>query len=444
MSSINSKVNMEFKPMKNVQQLLGIGLILFLVALLFFRDAMGISVNKYIFCVLIIPYIIMADIKNSIILWSFCMPLYVGLPGNYVTVFFLLRLIFDLCRNPVIVKGPQLLCTLFLAVFMLIQNLALGFYDVYNMMCICDLIIVFFLIFRTDRSYIPCAITAYVAGVSFVGIVMLVSTLQVVPFSDLLAAGSRLGDFTYFKGMCVNIDPNFYGMHAVTATACAWALFEKHILRKLQSLLSLIFVIVSDIIALIGLSRGFIVCLALWIIFVLLFSNKVKYKGKIILISAITVAATFYFFPDVINSLIDRFNGDDMSTGNGRLELLKLYGEQWNSTLVTLLFGIGLFVSEAHCMPAQFLFGIGIIGSIPLFYLGISYFKYSFLGCKYKEVKTAVIPAVVIQISAAMLPAARSLSMMIPVVLSFLVIQSVCCNELSKNNHKEQSINEKA
>ena len=62
-----------------------------LAILLFLRDSFDISINKYIFIIIIIPYILFAKFENAILLWVAIMPLYVGLPGNYITFAVLLK-----------------------------------------------------------------------------------------------------------------------------------------------------------------------------------------------------------------------------------------------------------------------------------------------------------------------------------------------------------------
>ena len=80
-------------------------------------------------------------------------------------------------------------------------------------------------------------------------------------------------------------------------------------------------------------------------------------------------------FPDVYSAILDRFSEGDVSTGNGRIDLIIKYAIPWNETLSTLLFGIGLYVCHTHCAPLLYLFGIGIFGVLILAALELRYIR---------------------------------------------------------------------
>ena len=421
----NDNNKMIFNPLRNLNQLWALLTIIAVVMLLFLRDALAVSINKWIFCIIVIPYLLFADEDDALIVWSFCMPLYVGLPGNFFTVALLTKLILDRRHKMVVTHRGAFLITAFLMAFMFFQNCYLQFYGVYNMMCIAELLLVYIIIYKENKAFIPHAVIAYSVGVAFVGIVMLVSTLQHVSFSSLLNVSSRLGDYRYSEGMSIVIDPNFYGLYAITSLSCVWLFIQSRMLSRRQTVIALLSISASLCVAFIGLSRGFILCCALWTLLVFILDRDIGNKGKVALLFTTACLTAYYCFPNVLNSLLQRFGASDMNTGNGRTTLLMKFGEAWSETIGTVLFGIGLFVSEAHCMQAQFLFGIGIVGCIPLFILGIIYFKDS-IRFRSESVKALLIPIIIVQVSSAMLPAARSLSTMMPVILGFLVAQSVC------------------
>ena len=71
---------------------LDIGMIVLLIGgLLLLRDLGGVSVNKYLYLALVAIATFLLPIEKVVYLISFLMPLYVGMPGNYMTIVFLVR-----------------------------------------------------------------------------------------------------------------------------------------------------------------------------------------------------------------------------------------------------------------------------------------------------------------------------------------------------------------
>lgn len=435
----------EFAPLRNFQQLVCIILFVLISILLYYRDVMGGTVNKYIFCVAIIPYIFIADIDNALILWGFIMPLQVGLPGNILLPCFLFRMIIQKIHAHKVIYVKEFCCTVFLMCFMFFQNIIYGFLSIYNMMCIIELLLVYMVMFRDDKSIIPLVIIGYSLGVALTGTIMLLATLKKVGIINLLNTATRLGDYQYSEGMSINIDPNFYGLFAITVLSANWLLVHANIYTRIQNILAYISVFISLAISLIGLSRGFIIGLALWAVMTICLEKRIDRKARALLFVISTVIVAFLFFPEVINAALNRFMDADAFTGNGRVGLMQIYGDEWKQSFHSILFGIGLFVSEAHCMQAQFLFGIGLVGTIPLFMLGFWYWRYSHLGEKIQG--NTLVPIIIVQVVAGLLPTARSLTNMMPVVVSLLVLQAynnkVISDRLSEqganNNEAEKS-----
>ena len=66
-------------------------IIVLISILLYLRDVQSFGISKAIFIILIIPALLFMPKNKAIILWVFLMPLYVGLPGNYITLVMLLK-----------------------------------------------------------------------------------------------------------------------------------------------------------------------------------------------------------------------------------------------------------------------------------------------------------------------------------------------------------------
>ena len=407
-----------------------IGIILAVASLLLARDALGMEVNKYIFLLILAPALLGFREKYVLILWIFLMPLYVGLPGNYITLIVLLRFLIQAINEGKlkIYKSPFTF-TVVLAIFVFIQNIVHGYIGAYYMIFVVELFVVYFFVTTDCKSYFPTIMLSYSFGIAMTGILMLVATLQTYSFNDLLSAATRLGYVGRTTEMTVIIDPNYYGLFAITALSCNWQMITKNKYSKKQKTIALIFSGISIAVALIGLSRAFILCFAIWIVLSVIFEKKLSLKMKVFIVGIVCIGIAYYLLPNTAQAIIERFAGDDMQTGNGRTVILEKIEKQWASSVITMLFGIGLFDCNVHFMQMQYFFGLGIIGTILMLLLVISYWNWMLQkGEKYPI--GDMIPIFIVQISASSVPTAQSLTFMMPVVISFIIFGVTVSSEL--------------
>lgn len=341
--------------------------------LLLLRDSYSVGINKYIF--LGITCICAFTMKTADLIYLFCFlfPLYVGLPGNYMTLLLLLRLLLE-TRT---VKVSSLFLSFAVCAFIFIQNISLGYTAIVPMMFIPGVILVL-LLFAYKRNLAPLPmILMYSAGVAALGFIMLVSTLRVYDFSDLLSNSFRLGssnvDYASSGIMNVSVDPNYYGMFTISSISVAFPLVVQAKLRRGTKVLLIVFILTQLAVSLIGLSRAFILVFLLWFIMYLLSQKNTKSTiVALIAILAFTVILV-NLMPDVIETVLARFQDSDMSTGNGRTSVIIRFWNTWSADLASIFFGVGLFNCNVHCMPLQFLFGGGLILFILVLALFASY-----------------------------------------------------------------------
>ena len=291
------------------------------------------------------------------------------------------------------------------------------------MICILELFLVYFIFCENLHEEFSDMCIAYSSGVAMVGLVMLMSTLRYKTFADLLSVASRLGDVDKTV-MSVQIDPNYYGLFAIIVISINWLMINKKLYTRIQKIFGSVLSVVCLCVALIGLSRAFILCLAIWLILVVVTEDRLTTKVKIILIALVSCIGIIMMFPDVIDALRVRFLGKDMVTGNGRTDKLVFYYAEWVGSIFSLVFGIGLFNCSAHCMQAQYLYGLGMYGAVLMLLLGIYYTKVSCHQVKKVKLVT-VIPIIVTQVAAFTVPIAQSLTYMLPIVMSVLILREV-------------------
>lgn len=329
--------------------------------LLLMRDAYSVGISKYLFLAIVCLCAVCMKTNHLIYLFCFLFPLYVGLPGNYMTLVLIIRLILETPRF----KVSSLLLSIAIATYMFMQNIITEYTGIVPMMFIAGVIVIL-LLFTYKRELEPLSlIFMYSAGVAALGLIMLLSTLNYYGLKDLLSTSSRLGTSSVnYAGegiMNVSVDPNFYGMFSMASISRAFPLIIKPKTKSLVKICLCLFILTQLIVCFIGLSRSFILVFAAWVVLYLLLQNNLK--GKIIALIAIvaTVILIIKFMPDVITAALSRFIDPDIVTGNGRIALVKKYWYEWSSNIYTLLFGVGMYNCNVHCMPLQFLFGGGLI-----------------------------------------------------------------------------------
>lgn len=392
--------------------------------LLFLRDVQGMSVSKYLFIALIGIYLFIIDINKVFALFTFLMPLYVGLPGNYITVIILFRFFVSYIFHPK-KYGFRVIPTLTalgMALFILMQDYVMGYIGAYYMICAAEIILVLLLFsYKGFVDYKQC-VFLYSISVAFLGIVMLLNNLKIYDLEQLLSSVSRLGTVS-LDTMTLKIDPNFYGYFTIASIASMWTLLFSDFKRSKKIIMS-ISAVASVIVSFVGLSRTFFLLLLLWIAMVC-FTQKEKGKVFIVIAAGLTtVIVLLSTNPEILDSLFERFNDSDIAGGNGRIRLIHEWSGEWISSLSTLFFGVGFFACNIHCMPLQYLFGTGLIGGVMILSFSISNVRKT--RHEYPNVGIAAyIPMLLIILEALTVPAATSLMFMFPTIIALFVVKAV-------------------
>lgn len=385
--------------------------------LLLLRDTYAVGINKYLFIGIVCLCAVCMKTDQLIYLFCFLFPLYVGLPGNYLTLVLFARLLFETRR----VKSSSFIVTVAVAAFVFLQNIFMGFTGMVPMMFIVGVIVVM-LLFTHKQGLKPLPmVLMYSAGVASLGFIMLASTLQVYEMTDLLSTSFRLGsssvDYVEEGIMNVSMDPNFYGSFAIASISLAFPLIFQAGTRPVAKVCLALFVFTQLAVCLIGLSRAFVVILMVWMLLYLLSRRSIK--GTVIAVIAIACIIILFvnFMPDVIETVLARFDDSDMATGNGRLTLIAEFWNEWGSSALTMLFGVGMYNCNVHCMPLQFLFGGGVV----LFLLMVA-LAFSYRAAFKKKHLSEFLPLIVTFAMLCTVPAGVMLNYMFPLVLTGLIL----------------------
>ena len=155
----------------------GIGALIILG--LFARDMMGISVNKFLFLLIALIPIFFLETKNVAVFTCFLVPLYVGLPGNFISVFLLARLFYDAVKYKFPIEKTGFVLTLCVVAYITVQDFLTGYTGIYHLMAAFDFILLAFSmsVIRQYRVGTQ-AVVAYAIGNFALGAVMLSATLS--------------------------------------------------------------------------------------------------------------------------------------------------------------------------------------------------------------------------------------------------------------------------
>ncbi len=419
----------------------GIGYLLVFVvlfsALVFVRDVYNIPINKYIFLGIVGLSLFLTQFKYSLLICSFILPLYVGLPGNYITLIILIRFLLEIVLNPrrFHFKPSIILLTAVFTIFSLIHNIEFETNDIHYMSCAVAFLI-FTVILASDLSMDErrLMIWFYIIGVFVVGITMLAVELRHYDLMDFLTSSFRFGiqEVNNDSEMIVLVDPNFYGINAISVLSLAFLLYTDNETSIKIKRYSVILAVIITAICLIGLSRTYVLCVALWAIMFFLSSqrNLKKFSSSILIVVLLLIAVSFVL-PEMVDAFIGRFLEDNMEGANGRVDLMLKFYEMWIENGKTVLFGVGLYNCNTHCMPLQYIFGMGIFGATLMFTLMGSYVKSAMQMSQGSFKFACLIPFICTLFVSSTIPAAGTVHYIYPFIVSVLAIP-IASNKLDE------------
>ncbi len=391
------------------------------------RDILGIGVNKFIFLILAALPIVLFKLENVVTFSCFLIPLYVGLPGNFISACLLIRLLYEAIRKKIILNRTGFLLSISVAGYILLQNFITGYTGIYNIMFALDFItldLLLSVIIQYKKSLY--AYVGFALGNAVLGLIMLKASLAYFSLADLMNPTTRLGYTGVLirlsgASMVTSIDPNFYAMNVIPIISVGCLFINRPISRFLKNLI-IAAIIGCGACCLIGLSRTFIIVLAIWGILWII--DQKSFKSAIIAILIICAALFVFlnFLPTVSEGLITRFSISDVSGGNGRINLIIKYFEPWFSNLGYIFLGIGIFNCYTHCAPLLYLFGAGIIGAVVVF----SWFLHQWN--KFKNLSSSIrltqyVPMIVTFICFSSIPAVGAINYSFPLLISFTALQ---------------------
>lgn len=332
------------------------------------RDTAGIEINKFLFLLIAAVPLLCLKIEYSVVFAAFLIPLYVGLPGNYISMVLLLRLLLEYVKGKIKLDFSLFLASVAVTLYLVITNVFWGSTSVYHLMGSIDFVVLALFASATlQYEKVKPVILAFSIGVAVVGVSMLSATLQYYSLAELMSDSSRLG-YTGMLGeelgeeaMIATIDPNFYGMNVIALASCGY-LFLTSKGEKKGKIFMAIALLVALAICLIGLSRTFLLALVIWAVLALFTETNIKRAVGITVTAGVLVVAFALLFPQVVDGFARRFSESDIMGANGRFDLIHEHASVWSETIPSVFFGGGLYNNNTHCAPLLYLYGVGLVG----------------------------------------------------------------------------------
>jgi O-Antigen ligase len=189
--------------------------------------------------------------------------------------------------------------------------------------------------------------------------------------------------FNGYRLEAINSDPNYFSL----CLAFSISLLLLKVYQRGSTNFDLILIVCFTIFGLMSLSRGFLISMAVNVLFfVYIFAKRLNTIKKffIIFILIMVIFITYDFLYKLYINFENRFISEETSEGSGRLEIWKMYIDETFSSIKNLLFGIGVpdltyyksgTIAVQHNLYLELLTGKGIIGATVVILIYIEIFR---------------------------------------------------------------------
>jgi len=328
------------------------GMIVIIVGLMVARDIFGILVNKYIFVALAGIALFLVDKYQMNELLAFLIPLFAGLPGNYISCIALLLFVVRSKGKLVLDKAGFIYVASILVIELMaeiasgIKGYSFSIIDYVKFMG--AFLITFIVVFDADSQYDYWNIVRnFLFGLMFAIAIIIGEMLVHYSIAEFLSLGVRIGEAPeitgqLMEGMSLSYNSNALGMFCASSIMVCLIARVKYG-RKWVIFAGVLFLLIGIMTQ----SRAFVVSLLFGIVIFIITGNDkpstMLKKFVVLLISAAVVGFIVKsFIPSYFESLLGRFQDADIS--NGRIDISSEYWERFvgNSNVFEVLFGVGL------------------------------------------------------------------------------------------------------
>ncbi len=341
--------------------------------LLFCRDVLNIGISKTIFTFIVLLTTTAINIPNTFYYMFFLFPLGIGLPANYFIIFFLIKFLVNstLMQLDYKISFDKTFSLILLVIFALLQNIIFGYTGMYHTVLPLGYILIYYMTSYQGGLDIKKMLYFSIAAIFIIAFIMFFATINEYGLTSFIDGTYRFAESVSYTGsgaMSIGMDPNYLGFYCLSSLTSAYILIRKKI-PFLNAVIIFIAVCFSCFVGLIALSRAYILSLFVFVFLAMLvadgsFKNCIKNIFIVLALTAIAFLVIKSLYPELIETITARFQGDDMATGNGRTTIIKNLWVEFTASPLSFIFGLGIFIVTVHCMPLQILYGFGVFGAI--------------------------------------------------------------------------------
>ena len=411
-----------------------IGMIILFSALLGIRDIGEIAVTKYIFVVLVGSFFLAMKPETLIASLCFFMPLFNGLPGNYII--FLWIIVFTI-RTKIVKKRVMILFVVYVLAEM-ISNIGLTESSIVDILSYLACLYLLFLMLHEESSRldrIKC-LECYFFGVFLFCIITLFSTLAYAPSNwlELFSKGwYRFGSLVGVNTMHIGTNANELAYYALVGFCVGLVLLTIETTNMIRRYILFAMDLSIVLIGALSTSRSYILILTLIVCLYFLISKK-SIKGILVIGAAIVlivgvISYINFAYPEFLEGFTARFtDSSTMSTGGGRTTLLHDYWNVFFSKLRFIFLGTGVvgykeatgLYHATHNMLQQIIMCYGIpLGIVFLLVLLRPIIKYF---CRINS-KVLVLPIVAVVLFTQTIQFLNPWSLMLHFIIGIFTIQ---------------------
>ncbi len=371
-------------------------MMLSLMAFVFFRDVLSISVNRFVIlgivslCLIILPY------KYCLYFTAFLMPFLCSILGYVLTV----ALICLIC------KGENLTVYSFvpISILLILELCHLTFMqgikvDIKEYIMYSTVIALFFyLIFNNKNDIdVSCFIFYYLLGTTFILFVVSLQLLCTFGIDEIAMgvhrSGARMGDdaMEVITGEQTGLNANNIAFFSITNISLL-LLGKKNL--NLSKVTIFIMFVVALLAGLISVSRTWMMLLAIVLLAYMILQRNFKQFFiallSILILTFVVILSESEYTQMVYTMFEGRFEDANMSTAGGRTDLFKAYNDFWLQNFEYILTGTGVIYyrdianlpNSLHNSTQQIYVCTGIVGVVVFLSVIINYFRLYVRGNK--------------------------------------------------------------
>lgn len=294
------------------------------IGVLLTREFVVPYMSGYVVVGIMALLMIMLPYKHCISFLCFILPLTCGIPGYSMLVSYFIIMLKSKHINRWQIIPP--ICLIVLELMHVVGydfEISLGAVFSYSSF----LLVFFYLLFNQDsRILTTTCIKLFIFGAIFASVVVVLQLSKLYGFEELMLGSLRGGIRSNAENQLIgqfDLNANSMAFYSIATLSC---LFIGRKILNMSNVVHTLLIILAIGVGIISFSRTWV--LVALLMSIMFFTNSRK-KLWLAIICLISICVLIYIFPTLFNSFMEVFTGrfelDNMETGGGRSNILRIY-----------------------------------------------------------------------------------------------------------------------